>query len=181
MLLNSEIKQADMDASINRVKENRERILIRLVTTIARACIMYAKRSDRPFGLSISQTIVLGELFNHNGCRQEDLRAFVFLDKGNVTRALQQLEEYGLVQRVQDLVDRRVTRVYVTKKALSIDNEMFALAVLWDERLTMGFTPQERETLIDLLLRMEINAKAMVRIEEAPVDNKQPSSQAGIS
>lgn len=174
MVLNANIEPADMDARINWVKENRERILIRLVTTIARACTMYAKRSVRPFGLSISQTIVLGELFNHNGCRQEDLRAFIFLDKGNVTRALQQLEEYGLVQRAQDSVDRRATRVYVTKKALSIDTEMFALAVLWDDRLTMGFTRQERETLIDLLLRMEVNAKAVARNEEPPADSKQP-------
>lgn len=152
-----------MDDRINALKRNRERILIRLVTTIARACTMYATRSERPFGLSISQMIVLGELFSHNGCRQEDLRASVYLDKGNVTRALQWLEEQGLVKRVQDPVDRRVTRVYVTKRACAIEQAMFARAVVWDDRLTSGFTPQEHETLIDLLLRMEVNAKDLAR------------------
>lgn len=144
-----------------------ERILIRLVTTISRLCTMHAKRSISHFGISVSQTIVLGELFSRNGCRQEDLRVFVALDKGNVTRALQRLEESGLVKRRQDAADRRVVRVYVTKKALSMKPEMHALAALWDDRLTTGFTDEERQTLIDLLLRMEVNVKALVWGDEA--------------
>ena len=168
--LHMEIDPSEMEERITALKENRERILIRLMTAISRHCIMYATRSTNHFGLSVSQVIVLGELFRHNGCRQEDLRVFVALDKGNVTRALQRLEEYGFVQRKQDPVDQRVLRVYVTKKALSIENEMFIVAALWDDRLTVGFTHEERETLISLLLRMEINAKAMIRNEDVLKD-----------
>ena len=158
---------SDIEERINALKVNSDRILIRLVTTIARACTMYGTRSMSHMGISISQAVVLGETFRHNGCRQEDIRAFVALDKGNVTRALQRLEESGLVERKQDPADRRVVRVYVTRKALSIEAEMFALANHWDERLTEGFTDKERETLIDLLLRMETNAKAVAKSDGA--------------
>ena len=164
--LNSKNDQSGMEEHINIAKVNRERILIRVVTAISRACIMHANRSTRHFGLSISQAIVLSEMFRYNGCRQEDLRTFVSLDKGNVTRAVQQLEEFGLVQRKQDPVDRRAVRVYVTQKALALEKDMYAIACLWDERLTEGFTPEERAKLIDLLLRMEVNAKAMAAEKE---------------
>lgn len=157
---------ADLRDRIGALKENRERILIRLVTAIARACTMYASRSTSHFGLSVSQAVVLGELFGRDGCRQEDLRAFVSLDKGNVTRALQKLEEYGLVERKQDAADRRVVRVFVTPKASSMEDEMCAIAVFWDERLTVGFTQEEREKLVDLLLRMEANIRVMLKGEE---------------
>lgn len=166
----TEIELTELDG----LKENRERFLIRLVTAISRACTMYATRSTNHIGMSVSQAIVLGELFSNNGCRQEDLRALVALDKGNVTRAVQRLEESGLVQRKQDPVDRRAVRVYVTKKALSIEVEMYALATLWDEKLTVGFTHEERETLIDLLLQMEVNARGMARNDEVRADSTPP-------
>jgi len=51
----------------------------------------------------------------------------------------------------------------VTKRACAIEQAMFARAVVWDDRLTAGFTPKEHETLIDLLLRMEVNAKNLAR------------------
>ena len=113
--------------------------------------------------------IVLGEILNNNGCCQEDLRAMVSIDKGNITRALQRLEEQGLVERRPDPADRRMTRVYVTQKALALEEEMYNLATAWDAKLTEGFTPQERETLVNLLLRLEANAKAMAK-EAAPED-----------
>ncbi len=159
------IDPSEIAERIDELKENRERILIRLVTAISRACVMHGGRATRRLGLSVSQTIVLGELFGHDGCRQEDLRALVSLDKGNITRAVQQLEESGLVRREQDPADRRAVRVYTTEKARSIEDTMFALAAVWDDKLTAGFTREERETLISLLLKMEVNAKAMASEE----------------
>ena len=157
------IDPSTVQERINVLRESRERILIRLVTSIARASTMHGTRSISHLGISLSQAIVLGEVFRNNGCRQEDLRTLVSLDKGNVTRALQRLEESGLVQRSQDALDRRAVRVYFTEKALDIEREMFALAAAWDDRLTAGFTPADRGTLVDLLLRMEANAKALAK------------------
>jgi DNA-binding MarR family transcriptional regulator len=153
------------------LKASRERILIRLVGAISRTCHIHAARSVRHFGLTVSHGIVLGELFSHNGCRQEDLRGIVALDKGNITRAVQQLEEDGLVQRKHDPDDRRAIRVFVTKKALALEDEMYAIASQWDDQLTAGFTREERKTLINLLLRMETNAREMVKSGEVPGHN----------
>ena len=161
--LKLKIEQSDMEERITALKGNPERVLVRLVTSISRVCIMYAGKSITRFGISVSQAIVLSELFSHNGCSQDDLRALVKLDKGNVTRALQRLEENGFVHRKQDIVDRRVIRVYASKKTLSIERELYAIAALWDDSLTTGFTHEERETMISLLLRMEANAEVMAR------------------
>lgn len=167
------ISHMDMEERIRALKASRERILIRLVTAISRSCSIYGARTIRHLGLSISQIIVLGEVLGNNGCRQEELRIYVALDKGNVTRALQRLEEMGLVTRKHDPADRRVVRVYVTEKALSIEVELFTLAGLLDDKLTADFSPEERETLIDLLLRMEATARALARSGDA---QEEPSS-----
>ncbi|MCC6487219.1 MAG: winged helix-turn-helix transcriptional regulator [Candidatus Hydrogenedentes bacterium] len=160
----------DMEERIRALKASRERILIRLVTAISRSCSIYGARTIRHLGLSISQIIVLGEVLGNNGCRQEELRVYVALDKGNVTRALQRLEEMGLVTRKNDPADRRVVRVYVTEKALSIEGELFTLAGLLDDKLTAGFSREERETLINYLLRMEATARALARSDDAQAE-----------
>lgn len=158
---------ADLQQDIDALQVHRERVLIRLVTAISRACITQGSKSASEFHISLSQALVLAELFGHNGCCQEDLRAFVALDKGNVTRAVQRLEELGLVQRKQDPQDRRLVRVYVTRKALALESKMSAVAADLDACLVQGFSDKERDTLVRLLLRVEDNARAMVRGDAA--------------
>lgn len=153
---------SDLQERIRALQKNRERILIRLITSISRACITTGTRSAGKFNISMSQALVMVELFSHNGCCQEDLRMFVALDKGNVTRALQRLEALGLVERKQDPEDRRLVRVYVTRQALALESKMSSVAAGLDERLARGFTTSERDTLVDFLQRMEANARTMV-------------------
>ena len=153
---------SDLQERLAALQKNRERVLIRLVTSISRTCITAGTRLAGKFNISMSQALVMVELFSHNGCCQEDLRMFVALDKGNVTRALQRLEALGLVERKQDADDRRLVRVYVTRQALALESRMSAVAAGLDERLVRGFTPMERDTLVDFLQRMEANARAMV-------------------
>lgn len=156
---------------IERYDEARDRSLVRLVTAISRAVIMYGTRTISHLGLSMSQAMVFGHLFKYNGCRQEDLRHIVTLDKGNITRAVQRLEELGLVKRTQDPVDRRAIRVYLTKQALKLEDELFTLVSQWDDSLVTGFTHKERAALIDLLLKVEANVQAMLGKEEGEADD----------
>lgn len=168
------IEPSDVDARITAIKENPERVLIRLISSISRGAIMYAGTSITRYNLSVSQAVILVELLQHDGCSQDDLRARVKLDKGNITRAVQRLEENGFVFRKQDTVDRRAMRVFVSKKACSIERELYTLALFWDNELTRGFTREEREKLISLLLRMEANAEALIKEEKAESENTRP-------
>lgn len=163
--LTIEAQSASIDGRLALRKEYREPTLIRLTGTISRSCRMYAARYIAEFGLSVSQAIILAELARHGGCSQDDLRARVKLDKGNVTRALQHLERHGFALRKQDKADRRIIRVHATRKGLETDRSLHALAVLWNDKLTRGFSRAERRALIALLLRMEANARAMLNEE----------------
>jgi MarR family transcriptional regulator, transcriptional regulator for hemolysin len=160
--LESKAKPSGSEDRVSGRKEDGEPTLVRLTGSVSRSCRMYADRFVTRFGVSVSQAILLAELRRHDGCSQDELRVRVKLDKGNVTRALQRLEKNGFVRRRQDAADRRVVRVYATRKAVSTDRELHALAVRWNDRLTEGFSSEERQTLISLLLRMEANAQAMV-------------------
>lgn len=155
-----------LDGRLARRKNYREPTLIRLTGAISRSCRMYADRYIAEFGLSISQAIIIAELSRHGGCSQDELRARVKLDKGNVTRALQYLEENGFVRRKQDCVDRRIIRVHATQKARSTDRKLHALAIQWNEMFTRGFSQEERQALTTLLLRMEANVQTMLAEKE---------------
>lgn len=58
--------------------------------------------------------------------------------------------------------DRRVVRVFLTKKALDVESEMFTETSRWSDRLAAGLTPKNREALINLLLRVEHHVHRML-------------------
>jgi DNA-binding MarR family transcriptional regulator len=111
--------------------------------------------------LGLSQTILLAELYSHDGCRQDDLRLAINLDKGTITRAIQGLEEQGFVTRTTDTADRRAVRVHITDKARNLEPKMVELALAWDNTLTGDLTQEERAMLAALLMRVETNLKNM--------------------
>lgn len=147
--------------------------LIRLFTSISRTCLTHAGKSTAGFGLGLSQTILLAELYSHDGCRQDDLRLAMNLDKGTITRAIQGLEEQGFVSRTTDTTDRRAVRVHITDKAKKLEPKMIELALAWDNTLTEGLTENEQAMLTALLIRVEsrlrtVNSMTIPRVNLPP-------------
>ena len=76
-----------------------------------------------------------------------------------VSILLRKMEEQGYVLRVPDQKDRRVMLVSLTQKGTAFDREHLARISENDRRATEGFTPEEEEKLVSLLLRMYENLK----------------------
>lgn len=76
-----------------------------------------------------------------------------------VSILLRKMEEQGYVLRVPDPKDRRVMLVSLTRKGIAFDREHLARISENDRRATAGFTPEQEQVLVSLLLRMYENLK----------------------
>ncbi len=76
-----------------------------------------------------------------------------------VSILLRKMEQEGYVLRLPDARDRRVMLVSLTQKGIAFDREHLDRISENDRRATAGFTPEEEEILVSLLLRMQDNLK----------------------
>ena len=76
-----------------------------------------------------------------------------------VSILLRKMEQEGFVLRLPDARDRRVMLVSLTKKGITFDREHLNRISENDRRATKGFTAEEEEVLVSLLLRMQDNLK----------------------
>ena len=68
------------------------------------------------YQLTSAQMSILAILDEKDGKRLTEISEFIFRSKSTVTRAVDQLEERGLVKRNSDAEDRRAQRLVMTAK-----------------------------------------------------------------
>jgi DNA-binding MarR family transcriptional regulator len=79
-------------------------------------------------------------------------------ERSNLTRAVDHLENRGLVSRRRELRDRRHVLLYLTAAGRRKFDEALPV-VLWNiDRVVAGFSRDELERLMDFLDRMRVNA-----------------------
>lgn len=99
---------------------------------------------------------VMAALDRHrDGLRMSDLSAKLRVSNGNVTGIVERLVQDGLVERAALEGDRRAFRVRLTAAGRARFAEMAADHEAWVDEALSGFDPQEVETLVALLSRME--------------------------
>jgi len=76
-----------------------------------------------------------------------------------LTRAVDKLEQWGLVSRRREFRDRRHVQLYLTE-AGKRKFEQVLPTVLWNiDRVVSSFSAEELETLMDFLSRMRDNVQ----------------------
>ena len=78
-------------------------------------------------------------------------------ERSNLTRAVDKLEQRGLLSRRRELRDRRHVQLYLTAAGRRKFEEALP-TVLWNiDRVVAGFSKDDLETLMDFLNRMRDN------------------------
>lgn len=95
-------------------------------TAIARR--LQKKFNQHELNITIEQWSVLYHLWKEDGLSQQELCMATFRDKPSITRLLDNLEKSGLVNRVGDVNDRRINKIYVTKQAQKLQEQTMLLA-----------------------------------------------------
>ena len=118
------------------------------------------KRFDaraRTTGLTRAQWQVLAVLRVQEGVNQAALADALDLEPITVGRLIDRMEEAGWVERRPDPADRRMHRLHITDRARPMISQFETMAdELLDEAFS-GLSAEEREELLDLLVRIRGN------------------------
>jgi DNA-binding MarR family transcriptional regulator len=114
----------------------------------------WIKELMRQHGITLAQYGVLRNLADPDGLRLSDLSGRLVCTNSNVTRLIDCLSQQGLVERIEDRADRRVTRARLTSQGRRLRDEITPQYEAYLETLTSGFTDKERTAFTHLLTKM---------------------------
>ncbi|GAB6159110.1 hypothetical protein JCM39194_23100 [Desulfotomaculum varum] len=106
-------------------------------------------------GLDPAPLSALLKLWCQDGLTITELGDKLFLKASTITSLIDRMERDGLVYRERNREDRRVVRIYLTEKAKQIKNKFPGFEEHIQEVIKGKFTPEEQETLIKLLRKLE--------------------------
>lgn len=128
--------------------EDTVSFMLAKVTTAFRNAL---ERHMGEIGLHGGQVFVLLELWKQDGLRQIDLATRLNLSPPTVNKMLKGLIEINLVTRSRSDGDARSTRVFLTKKGISIRGDIETQWHELEESCLSGLTETERLVLFELL------------------------------
>ena len=102
---------------------------------------------------------VLEFLLEHDGCMQKEIAHACSVEAASVTSLLNKMERDGLVQRKIPQDNRRVSQVWLTEAGRQKAQMVRVTFTKLEERLFKGFTSRERQSLLDMLQRIQENLK----------------------
>ncbi len=119
---------------------------------------LYARES----GLSMSQVSALFRLYHTGACPISEIGAHLGVTNAAASQMVERLVRQGLLERVEDLQDRRVKRLSLTPAGRQLVENGMQVRRRWMEQLSASLTPEQREAvgssltlLTDAALRLE--------------------------
>lgn len=112
----------------------------------------------KELGLSAGQFFVLMVLSDEQGITQDYLAGVFLIDKGSIARAVNVLEEKGIVRRITDENNRRAVRLYLTDAGEKLIPEVVKIDREWEEAAFSGLSEEEREQAKTLLCKISENS-----------------------
>lgn len=131
----------------------------RVLTRLARKCQIAVGNALQQYNLTAAEEPFLMSVLNNEGLTQEELTAYVGVDKAAASRTVRSLEEKGFLVRVQDPKDKRQNRVYPTDKAREVGPKVRKELYKINLALTEDLTQEEDDQVYHLLVRIEENFK----------------------
>jgi DNA-binding MarR family transcriptional regulator len=105
-------------------------------------------------GVSTAQIGILRQLANEPGLSGADLARRLLITPQGVQLALKELERRGLVERKQDPQHARILQAYLTDQGRKVASAVVSDAITAHEAVFGVLTPEEQQTLRDLLARV---------------------------
>ena len=110
------------------------------------------KKKLIPYGLTNMQHLILEGLWYHEGATAAELGKLLILDKATLSGIIDRLEDAGWIEKRLDINDKRVLRLYTSKKANDIKDELIGVRKKGNDFLLADFTMEEK-ILFKRLLR----------------------------
>jgi DNA-binding MarR family transcriptional regulator len=121
-----------------------------LAKAYQRGCAIF-KEEFEGHDLTPQQFGLLGFLWNEDGITQAELSARSQIDRTTMGGLIDRLQKEGLLVRGVHPEDRRAYRICLTEKGKALQETLTPLALTAQQRLISKLTPEELDTLKELL------------------------------
>ncbi len=145
--------------------------LMKYISRTHRCAGIYRSAQLKDPQLRPGQHIYIYHICKSPGITQEELVRLICVNKSNVTRHLNALEQAGFITREPSQRDRRLHIVYPTQKALDIYPKVRSVMRNWTKLLTEDFSDHEKAQLSQLLER--VYYKAVSIVDAQPKEEKE--------
>jgi len=133
--------------------------IVAYIRGISRCGRQYRTEALEPLGLKGCHGWYLREICQNPGIFQEQLTQSIQVNKSNVARQVAALEEAGFVERRACGKDKRLLRLYPTRKTLELMPQIEAILNSWEQTLLQDLSTQEQALLEQLLQRLQARAE----------------------
>ncbi|MBB6214215.1 DNA-binding MarR family transcriptional regulator [Anaerosolibacter carboniphilus] len=131
-----------------------EKPIGRFVSILYRQSQVYFNYILKEFDITSAEYSLLLYLYRKDGITQDDLSAYLYIDKSAIARAVKSLEQKGYVIRDKDDADKRFNRVYLSDKAKIFEDEIRKRIWSWSEFLTEGLDEESVDMVLSVLEKM---------------------------
>ena len=130
-----------------------------LINKLAHAMALEMDRRLRAAGVTLSQWFVLKQLWRQEGKSQVELQELLDLERATVNGLIQRMARSELIECKPDPSDRRVQRIFLTKRGRALKQITLSLEEEVNARALQGFSEDERTFFIHLLTRALHNTR----------------------
>jgi DNA-binding MarR family transcriptional regulator len=131
----------------------------RLVSVLHRQSQIYINNALKDLNISSAEYSFLFCLDRMDGITQEEMSAYLYIDKSATARAIKSLEQKGYVIRKKDMKDKRINRVFLTDKAKENMTEIRNRVFRWSEFLTEDLDTKTADIIYSTLEAMVIKVE----------------------
>lgn len=129
-----------------------------IIAQIHRLDYQYRASKFEPLGLKACHGKYLKVICDNPGICQEEMTAYMCVNKSNIARQVAVLEEAGYIERKTCSKDRRVIRLYPTEKTRALEGEILQVMESWQKHVLQDISEEELATLETLLEKIRQRA-----------------------
>lgn len=128
-----------------------------LIADVARLLRTRADQLARLHNLTRAQWVILVRVERQPGLSQSELASICEVEPISIVRLVDRLEARGVIERRRDPDDRRIKRLYLTRAARPLLQEIDTYRAKVVAEITSGLTEDALDVITDGLLAMKAN------------------------
>jgi MarR family transcriptional regulator, temperature-dependent positive regulator of motility len=129
-----------------------------IVSIVVRNHFIFMNRELKHLELTEGQVPCLIVISKKSGITQDDLAKMFHIDKGTIARAIRKLDERGMINKVQDPVNRRRYLLSITEKGEKVIPVILQAEKRWEDIIFKGFSDEERSYMIEGMKKLAENS-----------------------
>jgi DNA-binding MarR family transcriptional regulator len=119
----------------------------------------------RLYRMPIPHWRVLATLSDNTGISLSELAELTLLNQPTVTRLVQRLESKGLLRKATDAWDRRISRIFLTKRGHERVDQLIALAAARQKQILQGLDAEALKASLQYLIAFCAAKRTLLRQE----------------